>query len=153
MNRLGKDEYFLEIAKLVAKRATCPRRAVGCVLVDGKNHIKATGYNGVPSGFEHCIDNPCPGAKYAGDHSKVSLCMAVHAEVNAFMQLDNFESAKVAYMTVTPCPECAKIFASSSIRKIIALDIYNVKMASEILSKAGINLEIYGSDAETYWDI
>jgi hypothetical protein len=38
-------------------------------------------------------------------------------------------------------------------RKIIALDIYNIKMASEILSKAEINLEIYGSDAETYWDI
>ena len=64
MTRLETDAYFLEIAKTVAQRATCPRRQVGCVLVNSRNHIVATGYNGVPSGFTHCIDVNCEGAKY-----------------------------------------------------------------------------------------
>ena len=45
MTRLETDAYFLEIAKTVAQRATCPRRQVGCVLVNSRNHIVATGYN------------------------------------------------------------------------------------------------------------
>jgi len=48
------DEYFLEVARLVAKRATCLRRRVGAVLVRDKK-ILATGYNGAPSGLKHCI--------------------------------------------------------------------------------------------------
>ena len=58
MSRLSNDEYFLEIANTVSQRGTCARRKVGCVLVDSANHIVATGYNGVPSGFIHCLDQP-----------------------------------------------------------------------------------------------
>lgn len=52
------DEYFLEVAHLVAKRATCIRRRVGAVLVKEKK-ILATGYNGAPSGLAHCVDIGC----------------------------------------------------------------------------------------------
>ena len=54
--RIETDKYFLEIATIVAKRSTCLRRSVGCVLVDTQNHIVATGYNGVPKSFDHCLD-------------------------------------------------------------------------------------------------
>ena len=40
--RIETDKYFMEIATTVAKRRTCIRRSVGCVLVDSKNHIVAT---------------------------------------------------------------------------------------------------------------
>ena len=46
-SRPSKDEYFLAMAVLVAARGTCARRNVGCVLVDSRNHVLATGYNGV----------------------------------------------------------------------------------------------------------
>ena len=62
MDRIDTDKYFLEIARTVAKRSTCMRRSVGCVLVDSQNHIVATGYNGVPTKFTHCLDSPCEGA-------------------------------------------------------------------------------------------
>ena len=39
------DEYFMEMAHLVAKRSTCLRRKVGALLVKNK-HILSTGYNG-----------------------------------------------------------------------------------------------------------
>lgn len=38
--RLGKDEYFIEIAKIVARRSTCLRRDVGAVLVKDSHIIK-----------------------------------------------------------------------------------------------------------------
>ena len=52
------DEYFLELADLVASRSTCLRRHVGAVLVR-KERIIATGYNGAPRGLGHCLDMGC----------------------------------------------------------------------------------------------
>lgn len=50
------DEYFMEIAKVVATRATCDRKHVGAVIVDGRNRIVSTGYNGSARGLPHCDD-------------------------------------------------------------------------------------------------
>ncbi|HID62515.1 MAG TPA: cytidine deaminase, partial [Anaerolineae bacterium] len=33
--RLGLDDYFMEIARVVARRSTCLHRQVGAVLVQG----------------------------------------------------------------------------------------------------------------------
>lgn len=48
--------YFMRMARLVATRSTCLRRAVGCVLVDARGHVLSTGYNGVAAGEQHCND-------------------------------------------------------------------------------------------------
>lgn len=53
-NRPDWDSYFMLIARAVASRATCSRGQVGCVIVDEKHRIVATGYNGAPSGEPHC---------------------------------------------------------------------------------------------------
>lgn len=50
------DEFFINIAKEVAKRSTCDRANVGCVAVDKDNQVVATGYNGSISGMPHCDD-------------------------------------------------------------------------------------------------
>ncbi len=52
------EEYFMDIARLVARRSTCLRRQVGAVMVKEKN-ILATGYNGTPSGIAHCAETGC----------------------------------------------------------------------------------------------
>lgn len=69
MNRPTKDEYFLKIAADVATRSTCLRRAVGCVLVNERGHILATGYNGVAAGQLHCNEAKTREAYYA--HERV----------------------------------------------------------------------------------
>ena len=56
--RLSVDEYYVEIALTVAKRATCLRNKVGAVIVRD-NHILTTGYNGAPRGLAHCLDIGC----------------------------------------------------------------------------------------------
>jgi deoxycytidylate deaminase len=71
------DEYFMNIARMVATRSTCPRKFVGAVIVKN-NNILSTGYNGSMSGAPHCTDVGC---MMEGDH-----CVAtIHAESNAII--------------------------------------------------------------------
>lgn len=146
--RLSTEEYFLEIALKVSERATCGRgRKVGCVLVNENGYIRATGYNGVPKGFTHCLDEPCPGASFPGDPNSLSQCYAVHAEANALLQLEgDKEKVTTAYTTCSPCRECAKLFANSFVKRIFCLEIYNDRVAEEILEKAGIEVVILGEN-------
>ena len=123
MSRPDRDEYFLEIAKLAATRATCPRRSVGCVLVDKNNHILATGYNGVPRGLPHCIDKPCPGATAASGDA-LDLCEATHAEQNALLQCSDTEAIHTVYTTTSPCIHCVKLLMNTGAKRIIFSEGY-----------------------------
>ena len=116
--RPNRDQVFMAMALLVAKRGTCPRRKVGCVLVDVHNHVVATGYNGAPSGMPHCIDHPCPGANYPPGQG-YDKCEAVHAEQNALLQCGDVYSIKTAYVTCTPCTTCIKLFMNTSCKRIV----------------------------------
>ena len=144
--RIETDNYFLEIATIVAKRSTCLRRSVGCVLVDTQNHIVATGYNGVPKSFDHCLDSPCKGA-FSESGTDLDLCRAIHAEVNAFLQLRSDDDL-TAYVTVTPCFSCAKMFANSYVKRIVAKELYVHEQALHLLWEAGIQPEVLELDEE-----
>lgn len=74
--RVPWDEYFFRIARDVSSRSTCPRAAIGVVLVDRNHRIISTGYNGAPKGKQHCVEVGCD--IYA-DH----CVRSVHAERNA----------------------------------------------------------------------
>ena len=139
-SRLEVDQYFLQIAQLVAERSTCRRRKVGCVLVDTKNHIVATGYNGVPSGFTHCLDVPCEGAS-SPSGTDLDKCLAVHAEVNAFLQLTS-DDTLTAYLSTTPCFTCAKMICNSNVKRIVAKEWYVHPTVKEMLALAHIEVEI-----------
>ena len=119
--RMQIDEYFLSMAQLVAKRSTCARRSVGCVLVDIRNHVIATGYNGVPSGFPHCIDNPCEGA-YAKSGESLLECQAIHAEMNALIQCNDAYSIDTVYCTTSPCHYCVRHLLNTSAKRIVSLE-------------------------------
>lgn len=47
------DNTWLAVARDVAARSLCVRDQVGAVIVDSRNRIIATGYNGPPTGFPH----------------------------------------------------------------------------------------------------
>ena len=143
-SRIDVDNYFLKMARLVAERSTCRRRKVGCVLVDSENHVVATGYNGVPTHFQHCIDVPCEGAE-AASGELLEKCLAVHAEQNALLQLRSNDSL-TAYLTVTPCITCAKMIANSHIRRIVSDVVYIQPIAVQILSTANIKVDIISDE-------
>lgn len=124
MSRKPKDEYFLDMAKLVSERSTCARRAVGCVLVDNHDHVLATGYNGVPKGAKHCNDGyKCEGAD-SPSGTDLNRCLAIHAEQNALIQCKDTMSIKAAYLTVNPCEHCLKMLLNTSLNFIYFRTMY-----------------------------
>ena len=138
-SRLDTDSYFLQMAQLVAKRATCRRRSVGCVLVDSDNHVVATGYNGAPTHFPHCLDLPCVGAD-SPPGTNLENCLAVHAEQNALLQLRSNDFL-TAYLTVSPCITCAKMIANSKIIRVVAQETYPQALSFSILKQANIEYD------------
>jgi hypothetical protein len=77
--RVPWDQYFMNIAQVVASRSTCPRKFVGAVIVRDRT-ILSTGYNGSIRGMPHCTD--AGGHMMENDH-----CVAtIHAEANAIIQ-------------------------------------------------------------------
>lgn len=118
--RPTRDMYFLAMAALVATRATCVRRRVGCVLVDIHQHVAATGYNGRPRGLDHCSEGtPCAGAG-APSGTALDACEAVHAEMNALLQCRDVEQLDTCYVTVSPCLTCVKLLLNTSCQRVVA---------------------------------
>lgn len=136
-NRESKHSYFLRIAALVATRATCPRRSVGCVIINKFGHIKATGYNGVPKNMVHCIDVPC-GGEASKSSEGLSTCMATHAEQNALLQCDNVMDIDTMYCTTSPCMHCAKLIANTSCKVLVYTYKYSDFSGTALLESLGI---------------
>lgn len=109
MDRPNKVEYFMSLALLAAQRASCPRRKVGCVLVDANSHVVSTGYNGPPSGTPNCTDEPCGGQNQPSGKG-LNMCKAVHAEINAYDQAgDRLVTVTDMFLTAGPCcPLCTR---------------------------------------------
>ena len=55
MERIVKENYYLDIAETVLERSTCLRRQYGAIIVRN-DEIVATGYNGAPRGRKNCSD-------------------------------------------------------------------------------------------------
>jgi dCMP deaminase len=96
--RLDWDKYFLDIARAVALRSTCPRLQVGAVITY-KNRIITTGYNGAPPGEPHCTDVGC---QIVDGHCTRTL----HAEQNALAQINLQGYPLKMYVTHEPCNKC-----------------------------------------------
>ena len=109
------DEYFHSLAREVSTRASCTRAACGAVLVSHDNHILATGYNGSPSGTDHCVDAGCI---IEDDHCQ----RALHAETNAIAWAARkgipVEGARLYLYSdkySTPCRECKKVLTAAGV--------------------------------------
>lgn len=121
--RPSRDNTFLEIASVMARRGTCCRRQVGAVLVNKRGHVLATGYNGPAAGQPHCIDEPCPGAHYPSGEG-LDKCVALHAEANALLQCRDVYDIHAAYVTHSPCVHCVKLLMNTSCKEIIFANRY-----------------------------
>ena len=152
MDRPSWDEYFMEMAKLTARRSTCLRRHVGAVIVKDR-HIVATGYNGSPRGLAHCEERGGCMREKLGIPSgqRHELCRALHAEQNAIIQAatlgQSVEGATI-YITHQPCVICAKMIINAGIEKIIVEEGYPDQLSVEILEEAGLKIVMLGEKGE-----
>jgi dCMP deaminase len=141
--RPSKDEYFMEIAFVVAKRSTCLRNQVGAVLVSN-GRILSTGYNGAPHGLPHCEEVGCVRQqKQVASGERHELCRAVHAEQNVIIQAAihgvSIEGATV-YCTHQPCILCAKMLINAKIGRVVYWNDYPDVSALEFLRSAGVEV-------------
>jgi len=133
------DETWLEVAKVVAKRSTCPRKQVGAVLVDAHNRVVATGYNGAPSKSPHCCDVGC-----IIDPATGSCLRAIHAEVNALMQAGERARGCTLYMTLAPCWRCATMIVQAGVRKVVFAEVGEHSDSDHFLESNGVEVIRYG---------
>lgn len=142
--RPSLDEYFLEIAFVVGKRATCLRKNVGAVIVRDKR-ILATGYNGAPSGMDHCLEIGCiRDLEKIPSGTRQEKCRAVHAEQNAIIQAA-IHGVSIAgatiYCTHQPCILCAKMLINANIKRVVYATFYPDNDSLEFFRDAGVEVE------------
>lgn len=137
------DNYFMDIASLVARRATCLRRAVGAVVVKDRR-ILSTGYNGAPSQVRHCAETGCLREQLAvPSGERHELCRGIHAEQNAIIQAAyHGVSIKGAtlFCTHLPCSICAKMIINAGIVRIVYKEGYADTLSREMLAEAEVAL-------------
>ncbi|HUV05689.1 MAG TPA: cytidine/deoxycytidylate deaminase family protein [Armatimonadota bacterium] len=142
-SRPGWDEYFLEIAQVVAKRSTCLRRQIGAVIVRDRR-ILTTGYNGAPSGLAHCAEIGCLRDQLAiPSGTRHEACRALHSEMNAIIQAaQHGVSTKggTLYCTSQPCSVCARMLINAGIVRIVYTGDYPDEFAASLLQEAGIEV-------------
>lgn len=145
-----KDIQYLNLCISAAKNfSTCAKRQYACVLLDKNGHIVGMGYNGGPSGFEHCVDGGCPRLKdNSPNGSNYDNCIAIHAEANALIHSDYSSNAYKLYVNGPPCFSCAKLIANSTVKHVYYIEdefYLDWKKVSSFLAKAGVELHSYAS--------
>ena len=120
--RPGWDEYFMNIAKVVAMRSNCMKRKVAAIIVKDRR-IVSTGYNGTPRGAKNCNEGGCPRCNgMAQSGTALDECLCCHGEENAITQAAyHGTSLKGAtlYTTFAPCLLCTKMVINSGIVEVI----------------------------------
>jgi len=130
-SRISTYAWLSEMAQITAKRSTCARRQVGCVLVDWHNKVLSTGYNGTPVGFKNCSEARARdggglvcSARNSPSGEDLGGCHAVHAEQNALLQCPDVNTIKTCFVTTSPCVHCVKMLLNTSCDQIVFLEPY-----------------------------
>lgn len=133
MQRLSKENYYLDIAETVLERATCLRRVYGAIIVKN-DEIISTGYNGAPRGRRNCVDmGYCTReAMKIPRGERYELCRSVHAEANAIISAarrdmvggDIYLVGKDArtgelLSDATSCSMCRRLVINAGLKRII----------------------------------
>jgi dCMP deaminase len=125
------DEIYMHMAMTLARRSTCSRRRVGCVITSScYRYVYGVGYNGNASGMSDKCDRP----------EEQSNCGCLHAEENAVINCQiGRDVEKYVYTTVFPCVMCAKRLVNlGGVSRIFYKSKYHNQDSLEILSAANI---------------
>lgn len=132
--RISKDEYYLDIAKVVSMRSTCLTRQYGAVIVKD-DEIIATGYNGAPRGIENCCDKGyCKRKQSVIKMEDYSDCCSVHAEQNAIISAARRDMlGATLYLVgrendteisdIAPCAICARMIKNAGLKVKMRKDL------------------------------
>jgi dCMP deaminase len=136
------DEYFLQVAQMVASRSNCVKRHVGAVIALDRRII-STGYNGTPRGTRNCNEGGCPRCNgFAESGARLDECLCSHGEENAIVQAA-YHGIPVRggtiYTTFFPCLYCTKLIINAGLREVVYDAAYHMDdRARGLLEEAGV---------------
>jgi len=138
------DQYFMDIARVVASRSNCMKRKVAAIIVRDKRVI-STGYNGTPRGTRNCNEGGCPRCNgMATSGTGLDECLCSHGEENAIVQASyhgvSLKDA-IIYSTFAPCLMCCKMIINSGISEVVYnLDYPLNESAFRLFGEAQVNV-------------
>ena len=141
MDRVSKENYYLDIAQTVAERSTCLRRKFGSIIV--KNDvIVSTGYNGAPRGRKNCSDLGTCFREQLGipRGERYELCRSVHSEQNAIIAAPRDQMLGSTLYMVCVSPEDGSVQSGTG----------NCMMCKRVILNAGIETVVIRDDKENF---
>ncbi len=149
------DDYFMEVADAISKRATCDRGRSGCVIARDKQ-LLVTGYVGSPQGLPHCdeVGHQMKKVIHEDGHVTQHCVRTVHAEQNAICQAAkrgiSIDGATL-YCRMTPCRTCAMLIINCGIVRVVCENRYHsAEESEEMFKQAGIELNYVSEDVLQY---
>ena len=131
MERISKENYYLNIAQTVLERATCLRRVFGAIIVKN-DEIISTGYNGAPRGRRVDMGLCTREAMQVPRGERYELCRSVHAEANAIISAArrdmvggtlylvgrNAQTGELLH-DATSCAMCRRLVINAGLSKVV----------------------------------
>ena len=130
MDRISKENYYLDIAQTVAERSTCMRKKYGAIIV--KNDvIISTGYNGAPRGRKNCNElKYCMREKLCIPRGeRYELCRSVHAEANAIIAAPRDQMLGATLYMACVDPENGDVLANTTSCMMCKKQVINAGIA------------------------
>lgn len=133
MQRIDKENYYLDIAQAVLGRSTCLRKCYGAIIVHN-DEVIASGYNGAPRGRRNCVDlGRCTREELKiPSGQRYELCRSVHAEANAIISAARRDLlGSTLYMVckdpatgelvpgTTSCSMCRRLIINAGIQRVV----------------------------------
>lgn len=132
MSHMPRDITLMAVAAIYSTRGTCQRLQVGAVASrDGR--VLTTGYNGAPSGLEHC--------NHGGIDEPAGCVLAVHAEANAIAFAAKYGVALQGadlHVTHMPCLKCAQLIVNAGMTRVVYSQAYRDTSGIALLIDAGV---------------
>ena len=128
-------DYYMKIAEVTSGLSYAKRLQVGAVIVKN-NQILATGYNGMPSGWENVCEHEVEGQLQTKPE-------VLHAESNSLMKVaQSTESSQgsTLFCTHAPCIECAKLIYQSGISTVYYKEEYRSDAGLKFLRLSGVDV-------------
>lgn len=143
----------MNIADLTANLSYAKRLQVGAVIVKG-NKVLATGYNGMPTGWENVceyeeevLNSEFGKGTWLEKIGQLKTKPEVlHAETNAIAKVaQSTESSEGSTMFCThaPCIDCAKLIYQSGIQTLYYKEQYRSEDGLKFLIQGGVHVHQY----------
>jgi dCMP deaminase len=143
MERISKENYYLDIAETVLERATCLRRVYGAIIVKN-DEIISTGYNGAPRGRRNCVDmGYCTReALLVPRGERYELCRSVHAEANAIISAARRDMVGATLYLVGRNAQTRELLGDATSCSMCRRTIINAGIARVVIRRTATEFEV-----------